>query len=274
MKFAFFKGCRIPKDLPEYELSTKVVLNKLGVELVDIEEFNCCGYPVRHLSTKASILSTARNIALARRENLDILTPCKCCYGNLMHSNYMLQGSKDLKNEINLILSKEGLRWEDDIKIKHLLYVLSNNVGIDVIKKHVKYPLTNMKIAAHYGCHALRPGKIVKFDNPLAPTIFENLIQVAGAKPVDWSKRLDCCGNPLWGKNNNLSLKLMREKIEDAKLADAEYICTACSYCHIQFDMIRKRELKGDESVPNIPAILYPQLLGLAMGIDKNKLGF
>ncbi len=263
MKFAFFKGCKIPNFLPQYEKSTRSVLKTLGVELVDME-FNCCGHEVKDHDYKAFIYSAARNIAIAEKQNLTILTPCKCCFGNLMHAQFNLKKDEQLKKQINDLLEKDGLEWSGDYNPKHLLSVLRHDVGVEKLKSKVVKKLDNYSIAAHYGCHALRPEKIVQFDNPFAPTIFEDLIAVTGAKTVDWSRRLECCGNPVIEKNRDLSVKIMKNKFEDALHSGAEYICTACTYCQIQFDTVRKEE-ELNTDYPE--ALLFTQLLELSFGI-------
>ncbi len=272
MKFALFLGCKIPFYLAHYESSSRAVLKTLGVELVDIE-FNCCGYPIRNLDFESFLLSAARNLALAERQNINILTPCKCCFGSLKHADYLLRENDSLKDRINSVLQEEGLRWEGRVEAKHLLSVLFHEVGLKTIKAHIKHPYDGLKIAAHYGCHALRPGKIVQFDNPLEPSIFERLVAVTGAESVDWSMRLDCCGNPLWGKNNPLSLDLMRKKLSNASQAGADFLCAACTYCQIQFDTVQEAELIQEGKREEMPSILYPQLLGLAFGLDGKALG-
>lgn len=272
MKYAFFPGCKIPFYLKEYEISSRSVLDLLGVEWVDME-FNCCGYPVRNLNVESFVLSAARNLALAEQRNLNILTPCKCCFGSLKHADHWLREREDLKWDINEALQQEGLRWEGKAEVRHLLSVLAEDVGLDEIKQHVKRPYPGLSVAAHYGCHALRPGNIVQFDNPIAPTIFENLVSVTGARSVVWSRRLECCGHPLWEKNNQLSQDLMKKKVSDARQSGADCLCTACTYCQIQFETVQKAVyVQGVESLP-LPSILYPQLLGLSLGIPETALG-
>ena len=272
MRFALFSGCKIPFYLAHYEASTRAVLAALGVELVDIE-FNCCGYPARNIHFESFILSAARNLALAQQSNLNILTPCKCCFGSLKHAEYLLSEDSSLKDDMNAILREEGLELGESIEIKHLLSVLAHDVGIDAIKARIERPYNGLKIAVHYGCHALRPSKILQFDNPLEPTIFESLVAVTGAEPVDWAMRLDCCGNPLWGKNNDLALDLTRKKLASAKQAGADYLCAACTYCQIQFDAVQAAELVQKEKSEAQPSILYPQLLGLSLGLPGEMLG-
>ena len=190
MALALFLGCNIPARVKQYEMSSRAVMAKLGVELVDIREFNCCGYPVRNLDFKTFILSSARNIALAERQGLDMITPCKCCYGSLKKADHSLKNDSLLREEINGFLSGEGLKYTGDIEIKHLLSVLYHDVGIDKIKEHIASPFKGLKIATHYGCHALRPSQIVQFDDSVSPTLFDELVEATGAESVDWSTRL------------------------------------------------------------------------------------
>lgn len=267
MNYAMFWGCKIPYYLPQYESSTRAVLNILGVKTTDME-FSCCGYPIRHESFEASVLSGARNIALALKNNTNILTPCKCCFGNLRHADHWLRENKSLREKVNSLLGQEGLKWDDGTEIKHLLSVLFHDVGLEAIRAKIKNPYNELKVAVHYGCHALRPGNVVQFDNPLAPTIFESLVTVTGAEPAEWPRRLECCGNPLWEKNRELSLRLMRTKLEDALQSGAMVLCTACTYCQIQFDSVRTEAFKNDPLCNELPSVLYPQLLGSALGIQ------
>ena len=274
MKFALFLGCNIPARLTQYESSSRAVLEKLSVELVDIEEFNCCGYPLRNIDFKASILAATRNLALAEKENLNMIVLCKCGFGMLKHAAHILKEDTSLLKEINNTLKKEeGLEFKGGIEISHLLSVLYHDVGLDNIKQKITRPYRNLKIATHYGCHALRPSEVVKFDDPVNPTLFDNLVESTGAESIDWEKRLDCCGAPLFGSNDDLSMDLTEKKLANAKESGADFLCDACSYCHIQFDTVQSMiNSKGGKNHP-LPPILYPQLLGLSLGIDGESLG-
>ncbi len=273
MKFALFLGCQIPARLNQYELSARAVLGRLGVGLVDIRQFNCCGYPVRNLDFKAFVLFSARNLALAAREKLNVISLCKCCYGSLKKVDHLMKEDASLREEINTILHKEGLKYEGDIEVRHLLSVLRHEVGIDSVKDNIERTFANLKIATHYGCHALRPSEIVQFDDPVAPSIFDQLVEVTGAKSIYWPTQLDCCGAPLWGVNDDLSMDLTTKKLTDAKQFGADYICAACPYCQIQFDTVQKMISSKQGGDHQLPSILYPQLLGLSMGIDRETLG-
>jgi heterodisulfide reductase subunit B len=249
------------------------VLGRLGVEFTEIKDFSCCGYPLRNLSFKAFMLSSARNLALAEKNNVHIMTVCNCCFGNLKYVNHLMKEEASLAENVNATLAKEGLQYEGSIETMHLLDVLYHHVGIERIKEKIKRPFEGLKIATHYGCHILRPSKIVKFDNPLAPTIFDQLVEVTGAESVPWRNKLECCGAPLLGIDDELSMDLTAAKIREAKKGGADYVCAACPFCHIQFDTVQQRMLSDRAADEFLSSILYPQLLGLSMGIDEKTLG-
>jgi len=274
MKYALFLGCTIPARLIQYELSARAVLEKLEVELIDIKEFNCCGYPLENTDFKASILAASRNLAIAQKKNLDILVLCKCGFGMLKKAAHFMKESPSLNKEINSILEKEGLKFKGDIQIKHLLSVLYHDIGLDSIKENVAAPFSELKIATHYGCHALRPSDIVKFDDPVNPTIFDKLVEATGAQSIPWNAKLECCGAPVFGINDDLSMDLTEKKLLSANESGAALMCTACPYCQIQFDTVQ-RMIKETRSTENhlIAPILYPQLLGLSLGIEAKALG-
>ena len=272
MKFALFLGCKIPFYLQHYASSTKAVLAALGVELVEIK-FNCCGNPISNIHQESFVLLGARNLALAQQQDLDILTPCKCCFGNLKRTAYFLKENDSLRREINELLKDEGLQWDGRTEVKHLLSVLSHDIGLEAIAAQIRHPYDGLKVAAHYGCQALRPSKIMNFDNPFDPTIFENLVEITGAETVDWRRRLDCCGNPVWEINNRLSLDLMQKKLSDSRQAGAHYLCAACTHCQIQFDTNQKTEAAQQGLNDNLASILFPQLMGLSLGLPEADLG-
>ena len=273
MEFALFLGCTIPARLNQYESSSRAVLEKLGVGLVDIREFNCCGYPLRNIDFKVFLLSSARNLALAEKKNLNVMTLCKCCYGSLKKADFLMKENASLKKEVNTILEKEGLKYEGRSEVKHLLSILHKDIGIKAIKGKMATTFKGLKIATHYGCHALRPSQVVGFDNPVAPSLFDQLVEATGAESIEWQMKLECCGAPLWGINDRLSMDLTLKKLNDGKKSGADYVCAACPYCHIQFDKVQKMILSQRNVNHPLPSILYTQLLGLTLGIDRRVLG-
>jgi len=273
MKFALFEGCNIPARVKQYADATHAIFIKLDIELVELAEFNCCGYPVRNIDQRAFILSAAKNLALAEAAGLDLMAMCKCCYGSLKKAEYALNSDHDLNKEINAVLAKEKLHYEGHVRINHLLTVLHGDVGLEALKPLILKTYNGLQIAVSYGCHALRPSKITGFDDPVAPTLFDELVEITGAYSVDWSRKLDCCGAPLTGVNDDLAMDMAFNKLTSAREAGAHYVCTACPYTHLQFDWVQNEMAGRSGEWEPLAAILYPQLLGLSMGIDEQTLG-
>ena len=273
MRYAFFIGCNIPARVKQYESSSRAVLEKAGVDLVDFREFTCCGYPLRNVDRKAFVLSAAGNLALAESKGLDLLALCKCGFGTLKEAQHLMKEDEELLRDINKMLAEKGLKYQGKVQVKHLLSVLYQDVGVDALKSKVSVSYKDLKIATHYGCHALRPSEVTQFDDPVAPVIFDELVKLTGAKSIEWPTKLECCGAPLMGINDDLSANLARKKLNDGIKAGAEYLCTACPYCQIQFDTVQDMIVSENGGKETLASILYPQLLGLCMGIDEETLG-
>ena len=270
--YLYFPGCKLTPFLPQYDRATRAVLQAFGLRLDDTE-LNCCGYPVRQRNMAASMLAAARNLAIADRVGLPLLTPCQCCYGQLKQAAYWLGENSDLRAFVNQELAGEGLQWRPGIAVRHLLSVLVEDIGLTRIQAQISRPLQALPVAAHYGCHALRPGHVVQLDNPLTPTIFENLLAAAGGAPVVWPLRLECCGYPVRSQNPNLAATLMQNKCDDARAAGARLLVTACTYCQMQFAGIYETPYAAERRSGDLPALLVSQLLGWAMGLPDDQLG-
>lgn len=273
MKYALFLGCNIPVRVKQYDLSARAVLDMLNVDVVDVREFNCCGYPVRNIDFKSFVLFSARNLALAEKQGLNIMTLCKCCYGSLKKADHLMKEEPAIRDEINAILAKEGLKYGGSIEVKHFLSVLYNDIGHETVKKRISRSFKALSIATHYGCHALRPSDITEFDDPVAPVLFDKLVETTGAKSIDWALKLDCCGAPVLGVNDELSMKLTEKKLAAGKESGADFLCVACPYCQMQFDGVQQMMNLKHAKQHYLPSILYPQLLGLAMGLNQDVLG-
>jgi heterodisulfide reductase subunit B len=273
MRFALFHGCNIPSRVRQYADATAAVCARLDIELVEMHDVNCCGYPVRNADHRAYVLSAARNLAAAERAGLEMLVMCKCCYGSLKRAEHFLSQNAELTADINAILARENLEFKHSNQIKHLLSVLYHDVGLERLKEEISKAYSGLQIAVSYGCHALRPSNITAFDDPVSPKIFDELVEITGAYSVDWTRKLDCCGAPMTGINDQLAMDMTRKKIDSAREGGAQYICTACPYSQLQFDGIQKRMAALLNSGEPMAPILYPQLLGLSMGIDEKTLG-
>jgi heterodisulfide reductase subunit B len=271
-KYLIFLGCVIPYRVSSYEISTRKVLAKLEVELVDMPEFNCCGFPLDPINHDTMLTLAARNLCLAEQQNLNIMTLCNGCFGILNHVNKELKEDKKIKEKVNAYLKEVGMEFKGTITVKHLIHVLAQDIGFEKIKDTVKKPLNPLRVAQHIGCHVVRPGKVVGFDDPENPTTLKNLIKATGAKCLDYMDETECCGNPIIGVNSEIPLQLAREKLDHVRAVGAQALITVCPFCHMMYDLHQVRiERKFNEKF-RIPVLHYPQLLGLAMGMSPDEL--
>jgi len=274
LKYLMFLGCAIPYRVSAYEISARKILKNLGVELVEMPEFNCCGLPMDPVSHEMMIILAARNLALAEKEGLNIVALCPGCAGTLKKVNKMLKEDKALREEINGHLKNAGLEFKGTTNAKHLMQVLIEDVGLEKIKNAVVKPLTMFKVAEHNGCHILRPREFIGFDDPEDPKTLKTLIEATGATCLDYMDETECCGAPSVGVNDKIALQLARDKLNHIKMVDAQAMITICPFCHIMYDTNELRIEKMFNETYGIPVLHYPQLLGLAMGIPPEELAF
>lgn len=272
LKYLFFLGCAIPYRLPSYEIPTRKVLNKLGVELVEMPEFNCCGFPLDPVNHDMMLTLAARNLCLAEQQNLNIMTLCNGCFGILNHVNKELKEDKKVKEKVNGYLKEIGMEFKGTVTVKHLIHVLAEDVGFEKIKEAVQKPLSQLRVVQHSGCHVVRPAKYIGFEDPENPTTLKKLIQVTGAKCLDYMDEPECCGAPIVGVNEKIPLQLAREKLDHIRAVGAQAMITCCPYCHIMYDLNQARIERAFNEKFGIPVLHYPQLLGLSMGIAPEEL--
>lgn len=271
-KYAFFLGCIAPLRYPGIEKSTREVFEKLGVELVDLTGANCCPAPgvIKSFSKATWIAAAARNLALAEKEGLDVVTICNGCYGSLFDAAHELHENKDLLKEVNEVLAEIGLKYSGETKVRHFAEVLYKDVGIDKIKEAVKTP-ADYDVAAFYGCHFLKPSKLKQLDDSENPRILDELIEAVGATSVLRKRKAKtmCCGagGGLRSQFGETSLKFTRANLEIMKNNGAEMIVDVCPFCHLQFDSGQK------DSGYAFPVLHLSQLYGIAMGMDTKDLG-
>jgi len=273
-KYLMFLGCAIPYRVSAFEISARKVLGKLGVELVEMPEFNCCGLPLDPVSHEMMLILAARNLALAEQKGLDIITLCPGCAGTLKKVNTMLKEDKTLRDEINCHLKEACLEFKGTQNAKHFMQVLIEDVGLEEVKNSVVKPLTMLKVAEHNGCHILRPKEFIGFDDPEDPKTLKTLIEATGATCLDYMDETECCGAPSVGVSDKIALQLARDKLNHIKVVNAEAMITICPFCHIMYDTNELRIEKMFNEVYGIPVLHYPQLLGLAQGMKPEELAF
>jgi heterodisulfide reductase subunit B len=271
--YALFLGCTIPARQPNYELSARKALAKLGIELVDLANMTCCcPPPIQSIDLETSLAVAAYNISLAEEADLDLVTLCSGCFESLAMANAMLKEDENLKAKINRILAKTGKKFTGSKEVKHFLQVLIDDIGLERLKQNVTKPLSNLKVAPFYGCHALRPSELLKLDDPERPSILENLIETLGAESVEYRHKLKCCGGLLRGISDDLALNLAREKIANTTKAGADCIATLCPFCFVALDIGQMQIKAKFQEAYDMPVLHYSELLALALGIDPKEL--
>jgi heterodisulfide reductase subunit B len=271
-RFLLFLGCVIPYRLSSYEISARKVLAKLGVELVEMPEYNCCGFPMDPVNHDVMLTLAARNLCVAERANTDILTLCNGCFGTLYKVNKALKEDREERARINNYLSEFGMEFKGTIEVKHLVYVLAEDVGFEKIKNAVKNPLVNLRVAQHTGCHIGRPKKLIEKDDPENPRLLKKLIELTGATCLDYVGEAECCGNPIIGINESIPFHMAKEKLDHITNVGAQALITVCPFCHMMFDMNQPRIERAFNEKVNLPVLHYPQLLGIAMGFTPEEL--
>jgi heterodisulfide reductase subunit B len=251
-------------------------MKTLGIELLDIEGASCCPPPgvVKSFHKLTWLAVAARNLSLIETLNVDATTLCSGCYGTLIEANAILKEDTVMRNKVNNILHDFDEEFRGSVNVKHIVEVLYYDIGPEKLKGFVKRPL-NLKVAVHYGCHLLKPKRYRKVESTERPRFLDELVEVLGAKSIPYRDKMMCCGagGGVRASSPDVSLDMTKEKLENIKKASADCIITPCSFCHLQFD-IGQIDIQDKLGVTyNIPVLHYVQLLGLALGLEPEKLG-
>jgi heterodisulfide reductase subunit B len=270
--YSYFPGCSLEKMAVSYHLSAMETTNKMGVELKEIEDWNCCGATTYfHVDELLAYTLVARNLAMAEKTGHDLVAPCSACYKNSYFGNAYLKEDQDLSDHINYALEQDNLHYSGSIEVKHLMEVFVEDVGLEEIKSKITHPLEGLRVAPYYGCQIVRPRK--DHEDVENPQFFEDLMSAVGADPVDFTYRLRCCGGSLIITSREAALSLVRDLLQSAVDKEADVIATACPMCQTNlecYQMTVNREFGTDFS---IPIMYFTQLLGLSMGLPPKKLG-
>lgn len=271
VRYAFFLGCQIPMRLPNIEVATRKVFEKLGVEAVDLLGYSCCPEPVisRLVDEEAALVISARNLTLAEELGLDMMTLCNGCYETLAEANEVLKHDAEKRNRVNEILRKYGREYKGKIDVKHVIEVLYEDIGIAKIRSLVVKPL-GIKVALHYGCHLHREYKGA--DIMRKPNMMREIAAQTGVRIVDYGLERMCCGYPSMQADEDFSLKeRLARKLSRITSAGADAVVTACPACMIQFEfgqvMLRPRGIHF-----NVPCMNLMELLALSFGVPSREL--
>ncbi|MFO7598450.1 MAG: CoB--CoM heterodisulfide reductase iron-sulfur subunit B family protein [Candidatus Desulfacyla sp.] len=274
MKYAFFLGCTIPARARNYELSARRVAETLGMDLIEMERFMCCGFPIKAADRDAATLMAAYNLSLAHEKGLDICSLCSSCASQLAEAAHHLSIDDDEKTRVNERLSAVGLTYKEGPRVRHFARVLFEEVGAEAIKPHLKKDLGGLKIAVHYGCHYLKPSSIHDhFDDVEDPRSLEELVALTGAEVVDYPGKKMCCGGPVLPVDEKLALSVTKKKLDTLVEAKADALCLVCPFCSVMYDGNQKSIEAEFNATYNLPVLYLTQVLGLAMGFDVKELG-
>ena len=275
MKFAFYPGCASQGACPELYQSTQLVVQRLGIEIIELHDAACCGAGViGEADPDLAFSINARTFSMAEELGQDILTICGTCQGVMGSANRQLKDDDALLARINGMLTKEGIRpYQGRIEVRHLLWIIVRNYGLEELKKLIKVPLRGLKVAPFYGCYILRPSQMLGFDDAENPTSLEELIRALGGEPVEYSGRTKCCGFPIVLEKEDIATAMVGSHTHEAKQKGSDCMVTPCPLCHMNLDIYQKRAEERIGAEIDLPILHLPQLIGLAMGFEPKALG-
>ncbi len=271
MKYLYYIGCVIPYRAPNYDLSSRRVLTRLGVELVDMPEAGCCGIYVRQVDEIKSLVMAARIWTMAEAAGLDILSPCPGCVSTLLYTRDRLNADEALKAQVNNALARAGREFRGTREAKHLLRVLYEDIGLEAIRAAIVHPLHG-RLAAHCGCHLVRPAQEVAFDDPEDPEVLDRLIEATGVRSLEYPNKMGCCGMNVHG-NETMRARLAGQKLLDVQAAGAQALVMSCPACYLALGLNQSLAEKVWQQTFDLPVLHFPQLLGLALGFEPEELG-
>lgn len=274
LRYALFLGCTIPARSRNYELSARKVAEKLGIELIDMARFICCGFPVKSSDRQSALVLAAYNLALAQKEGLDVCALCSSCASSLTETAHHLAEDDKARSAVNERLAKAGVQLEGPVRVRHFARILYEEIGPERIRSHLTKDLSGLRIASHYGCHYLKPSEIYDhFDDVNQPKSLDTLVALTGAEPVQYQGKRRCCGGPVLPVDEQTALTVAGQKLDDITEAGANAIGLVCPFCAVMYDSNQKGIGTAFEKSYDLPVLYLPQILGLAMGFDRKELG-
>ncbi len=273
-RYAYYPGCASQSMTIEANQTTRIVAKKLGIELHDMPKANCCGaglltdydYPLY-------IALNARIFAEAEAMGMDIMTICSTCLMVMSAASRDLRRDTELLRKTNDVLGKAGLHYSGDVKIKHLLWVLVSDVGLEKLKNNVVRPLSWLKVAPFYGCHTLRPSDALGFDDPMKPVSLEAVIKTLGGETVEYAGKTKCCGFQVDLVTEETAEEMTAKRLIEAKDNGADCLVTPCPFCHINLDNYQGLSGKRVSRKIDVPIFHLAQLVGLAIGLTPHEMG-
>ncbi|MHB9035933.1 MAG: CoB--CoM heterodisulfide reductase iron-sulfur subunit B family protein [Armatimonadota bacterium] len=269
MKYAYYPGCSLESTGKEFGESTHLVAEALGIELVEIPDWNCCGATSAHnLDHRLSIALPARNLGIAESLGMDVVAPCAACYNRMRGAEVELKAHVDLREEINADMEKP---FTGKTTVKSALEVFTAPDVLEQVAEKTRSKLSGLRPACYYGCLLVRPPKVLGFDDPENPKSMDTAMELIGAEPVDWYFKNECCGGSFGVSKSEIVVKLTGDIISNAKKNGANCIVTACPLCLTNLEMRQAAagQLRGEDLT--MPIFYFTELMGLAMEVGGVK---
>ena len=278
MKYAYYPGCSGHGTSVEYEASTRAVCNALNMDLVEIEDWNCCGStPAHSVSHELSGALAARNLLQAAKTGADcVISPCPSCSSNLKMARHRMQNPA-FKAKVDELLDAPTPANADGgadlMETYSVLQAIVENVGVENIASRVTYPLEGIKVVTYYGCLLSRPAHVAKFDDPENPVSLDNIMKALGAEVLPFALKTECCGAAMGIPDVNIPGSLSGRILDTAKAVGAEAVVTACPLCHMNLDLRQRQAARiSKKSFFGLPVFYYTQLIALAFGLPKSAM--
>jgi succinate dehydrogenase / fumarate reductase cytochrome b subunit len=273
MKFAYYPGCSARSTCAELNVATHRVAVKLGLHLLQLESATCTGArELRAIDPTGFYALNVRILAMAERERLPLMTICNTCTLNLLDAHAAFVSDSELAHAVNARLAEEGLFYSGRTKISHFLWVLYEDIGEVRLRELVVNPLTDLTVAAFYGCHITRPPGRYGFVDSRNSIALERLAEILGCRPIDYSGRTECCGFHTAAHDEKVAIKLTGQHILSAKEGGAKTMVTPCPLCHTVLDGFQREIEKDLGQDLDMPVLHLPQLVGLALGLSPEEL--
>ena len=275
MKVAFYPGCVSRGGCPELYPSAVAVAGRLGIDLQELVGASCTGAGVLQESNPfLGDCLNARTFAMAERLGLPLMTICSTCQGVMAQAHHRLMNDPPYKAKVNQALAEEGLEFRGPVTIKHLLWILVEDIGLQRVKSLVVRPLRGLKVAPFYGCYIMRPSRALSLEeHPQRLKALEMVIEALGAEPVDFPGKAKCCGFPILTINERNSVAMVAQHTLDAKGRGADAMVTPCPLCHLNLDGYQPKAAGRARRSIDLPILHLPQLVGLALGLEPAALG-
>ena len=271
MKYAFFPGCSLESTGWDFDRSTRAVFGALGIGLEDVRDWVCCGSTPAHSTDDGlAVALPVLTLQKAQAAGLPVMAACASCYSRLRTANHRVRHDPKARDRAARLT---GAPYDGGVEVQHVLDVLVNAYGPDNVRAKVRRPLTGLRVASYYGCLLTRPPEIVAFEDAEHPTGMDRLLEAAGAVPVEWPYKTECCGGSLSMTHSRVVARLGHKLLAMAREAGADCLAVACPLCQVNLDLRQGDAAKAHGALPATPILYITQLLGLALGLSQKELG-